>query len=310
MSDLLSQSRLETGVPIETTIVTRDGTRLCVRQHGSDNAPQTVVLLHGLCLDKDSWSSLASELSRRHDDARVISYDHRGHGKSGSSSMRSYRIETLATDLADVLIAKKVSSPLTLVGHSMGGFTILSYLGMFEAERPVDPEAIVLVATAAGKVSERGLGRLLLTPAVDAFCALVGHVPNRIADVLARAMAAPVCKVMLAQIGYGVNYDAALAAVAAGSINDTKLATKAGFLAAIHDYNCYSVLPFVTARTAIISGGKDLLTPKIHSDEMASLIAGALHSHHADAGHMIMHEAPESVLESIEQSISVTKVSA
>jgi pimeloyl-ACP methyl ester carboxylesterase len=78
--------------------------------------------------------------------------------------MNSYRIDQLADDLAQVLIALDVTGPLTLVGHSMGAMTALAYLGRPAAERPVEPHGLVLVATAAGKLAERGLGRLLATP--------------------------------------------------------------------------------------------------------------------------------------------------
>lgn len=294
-----------TPMPSESTVISRDGTLLRVRQYGPDSAAHTVVLMHGLCLDQDSWGVQAAELSREYGDTvRVISYDHRGHGESGSAPMSTYRIRTLATDLADILRVKKVKNHLTLVGHSMGGFTALEYLALPDAERPVYPEAVVLVATAAGKIAERGLGRLLVAPAINAFYTLVGHVPHRVADPLARAMAAPVCRALLSQIGYGVNYDAALAAVAAGSINDTKLSTKAGFIVAIRDYDCYAVLPTITADVTIISGGNDLLTPKSHSDEMDADIPHSRHQHYASAGHMLMHEVPAAVMSAITRTFN------
>ena len=47
----------------------------------------------------------------------------------------------------------------------MGGMTALAYLGRPAEDRPVEPDGLVLVATAAGRLSERGLGRLLATRA-------------------------------------------------------------------------------------------------------------------------------------------------
>ena len=80
---------------------------------------------------------------------RIISYDHRGHGDSGSASMHTYRIDRLADDLAELLVALGVTGPLTLAGHSMGGMTALAYLRRPASKRPVEPESLVLVATAA-----------------------------------------------------------------------------------------------------------------------------------------------------------------
>ena len=95
---------------------------------------------------------------------RVISYDHRGHGTSARAPINTYRIDQLADDLAQVLTALEVTTPLTLVGHSMGAMTVLAYLGRPAAERPVEPQGLVLVATAAGKLAERGLGGYWRSP--------------------------------------------------------------------------------------------------------------------------------------------------
>ena len=75
------------------------------------------------------------------------------------------RIDRLAADLDEVLTALNVTAPLTLVGHSMGAMAALAYLSRPARERSVDPHGLVLVAAAAGKLAQRGLGRLLGTRA-------------------------------------------------------------------------------------------------------------------------------------------------
>ncbi|WP_438502204.1 thioesterase domain-containing protein [Mycobacterium arosiense] len=45
------------------------------------------------------------------------------------------RIDRLADDLAEVLTALRVTGPLTLAGHCMGGMTALAYLGRPAAPR-------------------------------------------------------------------------------------------------------------------------------------------------------------------------------
>ena len=61
-----------------------DGVRLHVEQVGPATAPITVLLLHGWTLDRRTWhrqvSALAGTLG---DSVRIISYDARGHGRSG-----------------------------------------------------------------------------------------------------------------------------------------------------------------------------------------------------------------------------------
>ena len=142
-------------------VTTSDGVPLSVRDCGSHAAGHTVVLLHGFCLNKDSWSIQIRQLIRHWgNNIRIISYDHRGHGDSGSAPMNTYRIDRLADDLAELLVVLGVTGPLTLVGHSMGGMTALAYLGRPANKRPVEPQSLVLVATAAGNLGSHGLGRL------------------------------------------------------------------------------------------------------------------------------------------------------
>jgi pimeloyl-ACP methyl ester carboxylesterase len=89
--------------------------RLAVHDGGPRRAEHTVVFLHGFCLTGASWSYQIDYLLRRYGEhVRVISYDHRGHGRSSGAPMSTYRIEQLASDLADVLVALEVSG----IGHS------------------------------------------------------------------------------------------------------------------------------------------------------------------------------------------------
>lgn len=106
--------------PPRRTVMTSDGVALSVSDHCRSSAvTHTVVLLHGLCLTRQSWYRPAQHLRRG--DIRVIQYDHRGHGRSGGAPLHTYTPDRLAQDLAEVLTALQVSGPLTLAGHSMGG---------------------------------------------------------------------------------------------------------------------------------------------------------------------------------------------
>ena len=143
---------------IERTVTTTDGVRLAVRDYSADRADApTVVLLHGLLLTQDSWEPQLCQLRRRWGSRiRIITYDHRGHGRSTGAPMPTYRIDKLAADLAKVLSDLEITGPLTLAGHSMGGMTALAYFGRPAAKRPVEPQGLVLVGTAAGSIAERG----------------------------------------------------------------------------------------------------------------------------------------------------------
>jgi pimeloyl-ACP methyl ester carboxylesterase len=171
-------------------VTTGDGVRLAVRDYDPPARTHTVVFLHGFCLSGASWARQIDYLLRRYGHSiRIIAYDHRGHGGSSAAPMGTYRIDRLAADLDEVLTALNVTAPLTLVGHSMGAMVALAYLSRPASQRSVDPHGLVLVATAAGKLAQRGLGRLLGTPATPLLFKPIQHTP----DPALKMLAGPVC---------------------------------------------------------------------------------------------------------------------
>ena len=284
--------------PKHPMVRTADGVRLAVCDTGPRTAEHTVVFLHGLCLNQISWERQVNYLRGRYGRAvRVISYDHRGHGRSATAPLNTYRIEQLADDLAQVLTALDVTGPLTLVGHSMGAMTALAYLGRPAAQRLIEPDGLVLVATAAGKLAERGLARLLATPAPAALVGLIKHTPEH----ALHALVGPVCAALRRWHGHG--HSASLAATIVTALTTTPMATAVGFLPSLRGYNQYATLPTVHARTIVISGGLDPLTPPSHAADLSAAICGAEHIHVPYAGHMLPQEAPDVINDAIGQTI-------
>ena len=282
---------------VERTVATNDGVRLAVRDYGSAGAcDHTVVLLHGLCLTQESWAAQVRQLVRRWGNTiRIITYDHRGHGRSTGASMRTYRIDRLAADLAEVLTALHVEGPLTLAGHSMGGMTALAYLGRPAVDRPVEPQGLVLIATAAGRIAERGIGRLLATPATRMLFELVHHMPGVAAEKAIKALVRPMCEAITRYPGEAGAERNALAAVAAGAVSSTPLTTAAGFLPSLKRFDQYQTISSITANTVVVSGGADVLTPASHAHDLLAAIPGATHVHRPTAGHMLLQEAPHCI---------------
>ncbi|MDH3451823.1 MAG: alpha/beta fold hydrolase [Gammaproteobacteria bacterium] len=86
---------------------------------GSDGAPATVVLIHGLCCDHTDWSAQVETLAARH---RVLACDLRGHGASRFEA--GFDIPTYAEDVVALLESLAIERAV-LVGHSMGCRVIL-----------------------------------------------------------------------------------------------------------------------------------------------------------------------------------------
>ncbi len=103
-------------------IRTRDGVKLHVQVLGSG---PPVVMLHGLLVgNMTTWYwTAAPRLAERH---RVILFDLRGHGLSDRAPT-GYDVGTMARDLEAVVDELAAGEAVSLVGHSYGAVTALSF---------------------------------------------------------------------------------------------------------------------------------------------------------------------------------------
>ena len=98
-----------------------DGTPLFHRDWGS--GPPT-LFLHGWGLNSTFWEYQMAFLASH--GFRAISFDRRGHGRSGDPG-RGYDYSTLADDVAAVVEGLDLRD-VTLVGHSVGGAEAVRYV--------------------------------------------------------------------------------------------------------------------------------------------------------------------------------------
>jgi 3-oxoadipate enol-lactonase len=116
-------------------VETRRG-RTFVQTQGT-GAP--LVFIHAALLNSDLWTQQIETFS---DLFECVSYDLRGHGRSGPSSLKRYSIGTFAEDLAEILDALELRRPI-LCGLSMGGMIAQS----FAARYPERVRALILCDT-------------------------------------------------------------------------------------------------------------------------------------------------------------------
>ena len=141
-----------------------DGVRLSVEEVDpvtpGAKAELTVVLVHGFALDRKCWHFQRRMLSELTEPAvRTVLYDQRRHGRSGQASARSCTIAQLGADLDAILRSVVPEGPIVLVGHSMGGMTIMALAERNPKLFKERVAGVALVCTSAGDVMAGGLSR-------------------------------------------------------------------------------------------------------------------------------------------------------
>ena len=115
----------------------------------------TVVFVHGYALNQDCFHFQRLAL---HGSARLVFYDQRSHGRSGRGTPESSTLAQLASDLETVIEATAPEGPLVLVGHSMGGMTILELARVAPQLFGERVLGVALLSTSAGEMAGVTLG--------------------------------------------------------------------------------------------------------------------------------------------------------
>ncbi|KAF0959448.1 alpha/beta fold hydrolase [Rhodococcus sp. T7] len=291
-------------VPRRTTVTADDGVSLAVREYGPADAPMTIVLLHGHCLSAESWILVRDELMRQYTDARIVSYDHRGHGDSDVAPAATYTVEQLGRDLRAVLDAVAPTDPVILIGHSMGGMTALTYARRHPHEIGTRIVGFGLIATAASGLADTGFGRLLRAPVLSWVQQAVRLAPTSSEQVkrLGCKVFAPVIRG--AEFGDRKVSPRALE-LALAMHDETSIVTMTSFLNSFTTYDESGTLPALSAiPTLVLCGSADLMTPPAHSVSIAAQVGGADFVCIDGAGHSVILEQPTAVADAIARLVT------
>jgi pimeloyl-ACP methyl ester carboxylesterase len=115
-----------------------DGTELNIEEFGKLDGP-AVIMTHGWGMDSTEWYYAKKELAKEH---RVIVWDLPGVGLSTKASDNDYSIERFARDLHAV-VEWSSASRVVLVGHSIGGMILQTFICLFPRETVVAGIALV-----------------------------------------------------------------------------------------------------------------------------------------------------------------------
>jgi pimeloyl-ACP methyl ester carboxylesterase len=270
-----------------------DGVELAVREVGPRGAPLTVVFAHGFCLRMGAFHFQRARLSEEWGaQVRMVFYDQRGHGLSGEAPPDTYTVPQLGMDLEAVLRATVPRGPIVLVGHSMGGMTVLSHARQYPGQYGRRIVGAALIASAARGVSRSPLGEILKNPALEAVQLTVRYAPNLVhrGRGAARSLIGPI----LRAASYGdEKISPSVVAFSEEMMHDTPIATMVGFLHALEVHDESAALSTLSKiPTLVACGGHDLLTPAGKSRAIAAVLWDSELVIVPGAGHLVQLEDP------------------
>ncbi|BBY17435.1 alpha/beta fold hydrolase [Mycolicibacterium litorale] len=277
-----------------SVVTTTDGVPLAVREVGPTDAPVTVVFAHGFCLRMGAFHFQRARLSEQWgDQVRMVFYDQRGHGQSGAAPPDTYTVTQLGQDLEAVLAVVAPRGPVVLVGHSMGGMTVLSHARQYPQSYPTRVVGAAIISSAAEGVARSPLGEILKNPALEAVRFTARYAPGAVHRTrgLARAVIAPI----LRAASYGdEKISPSVVAFSEKMMHGTPIVTLVEFLHALEVHDEAAALPTLAKiPTLIACGDRDLLTPVESSREMAAALPKSELVVVPGAGHLVQLEQPE-----------------
>jgi pimeloyl-ACP methyl ester carboxylesterase len=277
-----------------SVVTTVDGVPLVVREVGPVTAPLTVVFAHGWCMRMGSFHFQRARLEAEWgSQVRMVFYDQRGHGQSGEAPIETYNVTQLGRDLETILQVMVPSGPVVLVGHSMGGMTVLSQARQFSEHYGPCVVGAALISSAAEGLPRSPVGEILQNPALEAIRFTARYMPKLVHRTRVAGWAG--IKPILRAASYGgENVSPSVASFSEKMIHDTPIATLVEFLHALEVHDESAALP-VLARipTLIACGDRDVLTPVVHSQQMAAALPKSELLIVPGAGHLVQLEEPE-----------------
>ena len=265
--------------------------------------PVTIIFCHGYTLNQNSWHFQRRDLAGH----RMVFWDLRDHGRSGRSPGGPASIERLAADLD--LVIKAVAPgdmPVVLVGHSMGGMTIMALAGRNPALFGTKVTGAVLIATAAGGLDAGspwmpGPLRLVLQRTLPVILRGAATGYRAILVERGRRLSSDLAFLSTRYIGFGdLDVNPAVVDFLEQMIRSTPMNVVAEYSQALYEWDMRDTLPVLgRVPVTVVVGERDrLITPALGL-EVAAQIPGAELVWVPGAGHALMLESPGIVNESI-----------
>ncbi len=285
------------------TVTAADGTDLHVEivEPREDAGLPPVLFVHGFCLDMGTFYFQRTVLAER-GDRRLIFYDQPGHGRSGRLESGEYDLAALGESLRAVIEATVPQGPVVLVGHSMGGMTIMAFAEKYPTWFGDRVQGAVLMATSGGLVEKTKIGipalvakaSAPLLPLVNGAARLSGGTIDK-----ARAASGDLAWLLTRRYGFGEpNPSPRLVSFVEAMNSKTSAETVAKYLRTLYTHARYPALAALRETpTLVLVGTKDYITPLTHSEEILKHLPDAEFAKIENSGHVVMLEHADEVNE-------------
>jgi pimeloyl-ACP methyl ester carboxylesterase len=271
-------------------VLTPDGVVLHTEVDDGPADDFTLLFVHGYGLNLDCW-----HFQRQHfrGQLRQIFYDQRSHGRSGRSEAELCRIPQLAEDLYQVLQEVVSETPVILIGHSMGGMTIMRLAQSRPELFGTQILGVALLCTSAGEIANhspiRGIPGRTFHRIAEPLLAGLNRLPELVAQ--GRRAGSDLGYVVTRRLAFGPDVPPSYVEFASEMLAEIPLEVVADYFPAFEDVDEFRALEVLsTVPTVVVGGEDDVITPIEHTARIIDLLPKAEAIRVENCGHLGMIE--------------------
>jgi pimeloyl-ACP methyl ester carboxylesterase len=271
-------------------VITPDGVVVHTEVDEGPGDDFTLVFVHGYGLNLDCWHFQRLHFRGR---LRQVFYDQRSHGRSSRSEAALCRIPQLADDLYQVLQEVAGDAPVIMIGHSMGGMTIMRLAQTRPELFGSQILGVALFSTSAGELLDhspiRGIPGRTFHRVAEPVMAGLNRIPELVAQ--GRRAGSDLGYVVTRRLAFGPEVPTSYVDFASEMLAQIPLEVVADYYPAFAELDEFRALEILsTVPTVVVGGENDVITPIEHTARIIDLLPMAEAIRVENCGHLGMIE--------------------